>query len=233
MVRLYVTHCPAWAPERRTILEQNLKSRGFKDVVWVTSYPASHPFVRWIRERLGKHFCTGRMSGFVKHMEAMEMFVNDPSSEDGAIFCDDDCLFIKDWESALKQIPPGYPFVNLSVGVNWHILPDGKPRDLGGNNGGCEAIWKSKQFCKLLLDNTDARSGLDHVYGAMIKYIGYPLVCIPIAQQTSLLCENKFEIIKDEIEPIQDWQEYLRNFKPTGLKWQDLKNESGLAREDI
>ena len=231
MVRVYVIHCPLWAPERRPMIEENLNKRGFTDVVWVTSYPAKHPFVLWLWERLGKHLGPPGISGLVKHLEAMRLFINDPTSEDGAIFCDDDCLFVKNWKEALEQIPPNFPFVNLSVGVNFNILPDGKPINLGINNGGCEAMWKSKEFCGFLLQNIDARCGMDHVYGAMMRYLNVPLICIPIIQQTSLLVDQIKAENNESVPYHLSWFEFVNEFKPTGISYEDLWNESGIARE--
>jgi hypothetical protein len=231
MVRVYVIHCPLWCPERRPIIEENLSKRGFTDVVWVTGYPAKHPFVLWLWKRLGKHLGPPGISGLVKHLEAMRMFVNDPTSENSAIFCDDDCLFVKNWKEALEKIPDNFPFVNLSVGINFHILPDGNPRIIETNNGGCEAMLKSKEFCKFLLQNVDARCGMDHVYKAIMKYMNLPLICIPIVQQTSLLGE---QIICENNESVPyhlNWFDFINNFKRTGISYEELCNESGIIRE--
>ena len=234
MVRLYVTHSEEWSPERRPILEQNLKSRGFTDVVWVTSYPATHPFVKWLYVRTGKHLNTSRISGLVKHLEAMRMFTEDPAfgPQDGAMFCDNDALFIKDWQKGIDKIPKGFPYVNLSVGVNFHFLPDGQPREIMENNGGSEAYWLTKDFAKFALQHVDARMGGDHVFCGMMKLLGYPVMCIPIAQQTSIITDNRSAKIEEETIPFDDWKHFVHNFKPTGLSYEALRNESGLARED-
>jgi hypothetical protein len=232
MTRIYVAHCPSYCPERRPVLEENLKSRGFKDVVWVTGYPANHPFVQWLQKRLGGHLTYGGISGLVKHLEAMRMFINDPTAPDGAIFCDDDSLFVKNWEEAIRQIPPNFPYVNLSVGVNFHFLPDAKPRQILYNNGGCDAMWKSKEFCRYVLDNIDARAGMDHVYFGMMNYLGHPTVCIPITQQTSLITGKAATPHDNDFVKYQEWDYFVRNFKPTGVSYEALWNESGIARDD-
>jgi hypothetical protein len=232
MTRIYVIHCPAYCPERRPIIEQNLKSRGFEEIVWVTGYPASHPFVRWMHTRLGRYLNYGSISGLVKHLEAMKMFIEDPNAPEGAIFCDDDSLFVKNWRDAIQQIPPNFPYVNLSVGVNFHFLPDAQARQIVYNNGGCDAMWKSKDFCKFVLENIDARMGMDHVYFGMMTYLGHPTICIPIAQQTSLLTGKAATPHDNDCVKYQDWNYFVRNFKPTGISYEDLWNESKLTRDD-
>jgi hypothetical protein len=115
------------------------------------------------------------------------------------------------------QIPPGVPFVNMCVGTNFHILPDGQLRQLN-NNGGCEVVWMNKSFARVILDNVDARAGIDHVYFALIRDLGYPLLCSPIAQQTSILEPKKSSFIHEpDCVAKQTWVEYINNFKRTGL----------------
>jgi len=162
----------------------------------------------------------------------MKMFVEDPTTSDGAIFCDDDTLFVKNWKDAIEQIQPGMHFVNLSVGVNFHFLPDAKPRVITANNGGCEAYWKSKDFCRFVLANVDGRAGMDHVRFAMMNHLGLPTFCIPIAQQTSLLTGKSYNSNEHEQTIYEPWDQFIRHFKPTGLSYVDLWNESGIARDD-
>jgi|LakMenE01Jun11ns_1017448.scaffolds.fasta_scaffold9959611_16 hypothetical protein len=232
MTRIYVIHCPAYCPERRPIIENNLISRGFKDIVWVTGYPASHPFVKWLQKRLGGHLNYGSISGLVKHLEAMRMFIDDPNSPDGAIFCDDDSLFVKNWQEAIDKIPPNFPYINLSVGVNFHFLPDAIPREITFNNGGCDTMWKSKEFCRYVLQNIDARAGMDHVYFGMMRHLGLKTICIPVAQQTSLLTGKASTSYDNDFTPFQHWHIFVNNFKPTGVCYEELWNESGLTRDD-
>jgi hypothetical protein len=61
--------------------------------------------------------------------------------------------------------------------------------------------------------------------------VGHPLVCIPVAQQTSLLEPKKSSLVFDQTLP--NWIDFVKNFKPTGVKYEDLRNESGFfARDD-
>ena len=227
-MRLYVKHCPVTCAERRPILEQHLKDRGFTDVKWITGYPADHPFVQWLYLDLEKYCNTSLISGLVKSFEAFEDLVNDPTI-DSAMFCDDDAVFIKDWETKM-QIPEGFPFVNMSVGVNFHIIPDGRIQEIN-NNGGCEVVWLTKDFARFMLQNVDSRQGGDIVKHAMVRFLGFPLVCSPIAQQTSILAP-KSSTLKHDSKNTEDWKDYILNFKPTGLSYEELCNRSGLRKEN-
>jgi hypothetical protein len=162
-------------------------------------------------------------------MEACKDLIED-NTVDSAFFCDDDAVFIKDWKERM-QIPQGFPFVNMCVGTNFHILPDGKLRQLN-NNGGCEVVWMDKRFARVVLDNVDARAGIDHVYFALIRDLGYPLLCSPIAQQTSILEPKKSSLINEpECVAKETWLEYINNFKRTGLVYSELWDEYTRATE--
>jgi hypothetical protein len=229
-MRLYVKHCPEACPERRPLLEQHLKERGFTDVHWVTEFSVNNPFVPWVFTRLGKRLSLAGVSGLVGTLEALQRFVDDPTIN-SAMFCDDDVVFIKDWEQKLN-IPPGIPFINASVGVNFHILPDGCLQQLG-NNGGCEVAWMTKDFARVVLDNVDVRSGLDHVFFALLRMFNIPLLCSPVAQQTSILLPKKPVIEHVEKPHEETWSDFLIHFKPTGIKYLDLWNESGYIRQRV
>jgi hypothetical protein len=163
-------------------------------------------------------------------MEGLQHFVNDPTVTE-ALFCDDDVVFIRDWKTKFKTYP-GIPFINASVGVNFSILPDGELRQLN-NNGGCEAVWMTKPFAQFILNNVDARGGLDHVYFGLVRHAGLPLLCSPVAQQTSLLHSKRGRLPNTgEYQPELPWHEFVNSFKPTGLVYSELWNESGIARDD-
>jgi hypothetical protein len=165
----------------------------------------------------------------VKNLEACKHLIEDPTI-DSAFICDDDAVFIKDWKEKM-QLPQGIPFINMSVGTNFHILPDGKLRQLS-NNGGCEVLWLNKEFARVVLDNVDGRAGMDHVFFALIRDMGYPLLCSPVAQQTSILVPNTSIISNDtSCSPKQTWIEYINNFKRTGLVYSELWNEYTRATE--
>ena len=228
MPKLYVIHCPVSCGHRRPGLENHLKKRGFTNVEWITDYSVDHPYVKWLYEKLGKKTSLAHISGLVKGYEMFRRVVRDKSSEKWFLKGDDDIVFIKNWNVPL---PENLIYVNMSVGVNFHILPDAKPQYIG-NNGGAEVFCFTREFAQLILDNIDTRQSSDIVVHALLRHVGHPLVCIPVAQQTSLL-EPKTSSLKIMDQTLQPWIEFVQNFKPTGVHYEDLRNESGFfARDD-
>jgi hypothetical protein len=227
MPKLYILHCPVACGDRRPVLEEHLKKRGFTDVEWITDYSADHPYVQWVHKRLGGKGSPSNISGVVKGMEIFRRVTRDKSPDKWFWKGDDDVVFIKDWNVPL---PEQLIYVNMSVGVNFHILPDAKPQYIG-NNGGAEVFCFTRELAQLFLDNVDIRQSGDIIIHGLLKHIGHPLVCIPVAQQTSLLEPKKSTLVFDQT--LVPWIEFVKNFKPTGIKYEDLRNESGFfARDD-
>jgi hypothetical protein len=227
MPKLYVLHCPVSCGHRRPVLEEHLKERGFTDVEWITDYAADHPYVKWMHKRLGSKGSPAHISGFVKGMEMFRLVARDKGPDKWFWKCDDDVVFIKNWN---VPIPEQLIYVNMSVGVNFHILPDARPQYIG-NNGGAEVMCFTRDFAQLFLDNIDTRQSSDIVIHGLLNYIKHPLVCIPVAQQTSLLEPKQSTLVVDET--LTPWVEFVQKFKPTGIKYEDLRNESGFfARDD-
>jgi hypothetical protein len=82
-----------------------------------------------------------------------------------------------------------------------------------------------------MLDNVDTRQSSDIVIHGFLNHIRHPLVCIPVAHQTSLLEPRKSTLEVDQT--LMPWVQFVQNFKPTGIKYEDLRNESGFfARDD-
>jgi hypothetical protein len=160
----------------------------------------------------------------------MEMFrrvARDKSSTKWFWKGDDDIVFIKDWN---VKLPDDLWYVNMSVGVNFHVIPNTKPRIIG-NNGGAEVFCFTREFAQLMLDNVDTRQTFDIIIHGLLNHIGHPLLCIPVAQQTSLLEPKKSTLIVDE--SLSPWIPFVEQFKPTGISYEDLRNESGFfARDD-
>jgi len=212
---------------RRPVLEEHLKERGFTDVEWITDYPAYHPYVKWLHERLGGTTSLAHISGLVKFTETCRRIVHDKGPDKWFWKCDDDAVFIKNWN---VKLPDDLWYVNMSVGVNFHILPDAQPQYIG-NNGGAEVFCFTREFAQLFLDNIDTRQSGDIVIHGLLHYIKHPLVCIPVAQQTSLL-EPKQSTLKVD-HTLTHWVDFVKEFKPTGICYEDLRNESGFfARDD-
>jgi hypothetical protein len=209
------------------VLEEHLKKRGFTDVEWITDYAADHPYVKWIHERLGSKGSPAHISGFVKGMEMYRKVLRDKGPDKWFWKGDDDIVFIKNWNVPL---PNELIYVNMSVGVNFHVLPDAEPQYIG-NNGGAEVFCFTREFAQIMLDNVDTRQSGDVIIHGLLHHIGHPLVCIPVAQQTSLLEPKNSTLQLDET--LTPWIPFVEQFKPTGIKYEDLRNESGFfARDD-
>jgi len=228
-MKLYIKHCPFSCSERRPILEKHLEERGFTDVVWYTKYSKSNPFVEWIHEKFNKRCSVEGISGLIKFYECMLMFLEDETAGDRAIFCDDDVVFIDGAKDVINSVEY-YPFINLSMGIWFHIYPTKMIMENDKwNNGGAEAVMISRDYCKFLINNFDLRAGIDHVLAAPLLHHGLKLYMLPIAQQTSLLTKvaNFNDPISSEI-----WYDFINGYKPTGISYLDLWKESGLNRED-
>lgn len=227
MPKLYVLHCPVSCGQRRPVLEEHLQKRGFDNVEWIKEYAADHPYVQWLHERLGGTTSLAHISGIVKGYEMFRRVARDKGPDKWFWKGDDDIVFIKNWN---VKLPDDLWYVNMSVGVNFHVLPNAKPRIIG-NNGGAEVFCFTRDFAQLMLDNVDTRQTFDIIIHGLLNYIVHPLVCIPVAQQTSLLEPKKSTLVVDET--LGPWIPFVEQFKPTGVKYEDLRNESGFfARDD-
>lgn len=229
MPKLFITHCPDTCGYRRPSLEKHLDARGFTDVEWLTDYGSEHPYVQWMHKRLGGKGSPAHVSGLVKGLEMFRRIVHDKSSEKWFWRGDDDIRFIKNWNKVQHVPDERLIYVNLSVGVNFHILPDGKPQYIG-NNGGAELACFTREFAQLILDNLDTRQSGDILIHALLRHAGHPLVCVPIAQQTSLLEPKNSSLAVDTT--LQNWVDFIQNFKPTGVRYEELRNESGFFAGD-
>ena len=227
MPKLYLLHCPVSCGQRRPLLEEHLKKRGIDNVEWITDYSTEHPYVIWLHSRLGGTTSLAHISGIVKGYEMFRRVARDKGSDKWFWKGDDDIVFIKNWNVPL---PENLMYVNMSIGVNFHILPDARPQYIG-NNGGAEVFCFTREFAQLMLDNIDTRQTFDIVIHGLLNYIRHPIACIPVAQQTSLLEPKQSTLEVDHT--LTHWVEFIQKFKPTGIKYEDLRNESGFfARDD-
>jgi hypothetical protein len=224
MPKLFILHCPVSCGHRRTGLEKHLKDRGFTDVEWITDFSTEHPYVQWLHKRLGEQVSLAHISGLVKGLEMFRKVTKNTSNTKWFWKGDDDIRFIKNWNTIQHVPDERLMYINLSVGVNFSLLPDGKPRVIG-NNGGAEVFCFTREFAQLILDNVDIRQSADIIIHALLNHIGHPLVCVPVAHQTSLL-EPKTStlVVNNNLMP---WIEFIKHFKPTGVRYEDLRNESG------
>lgn len=209
-------------PERKQGLEKHLKDRGILDVFnvhFVTDYTKDDQFVLWVHEFYSPHVSVGGVSGFIKLCKILDMFI-----ETGHAHCmisDDDVVFIKDWKTHFDKIQFGF-FNCMSLGVNFHVLPDGTQK-FTGNIGGCECSVVSREFAQFFLRNIDFRQAADIVVSAMLISRNEPLVITPICQQTSILEVRNNNNGATRYE--KDWITFIKTYKPSGLVYDQLVRE--------
>lgn len=203
----FVIHYPK-LKERKEFLIEHLKERGVNDVEWVEGYNMDDPFVNWLSNKVNNKMPMGHFSGFVKHLIVLKQMVDRNIRE--AIVCEDDVLFHKDYH--LIKFPPNLMFVKLGIGVNFHLEPGIHPV-MVGNLGGNEANYITLEFARQFLNEIHFGHSSDIVYQAFLAHRDYPLVCIPVAHQTSLLDGQSVcggSEMPNWINYIKNWRNYSK-----------------------
>ena len=203
--------------DRKAPLVEHLNSRGITNIDWVDGFSIHHPFVKWWSEKIGPEFSLNYVSSLVTGLEGFLRFVE--SGDEFASFCDDDVVVIRDF--AKVEIPL-LDFVNLSVGVMFHVLPDGQRQHIM-NNGGCEMFLMSRKFAEFILNNVDPTIPSDIMIFCLLDVYGKIAISMPVAQQTSIITKS----VPITHERSMNWLDIWRNFKPTGVRYEDIRNESG------
>lgn len=204
---------------RRESLECHLKSvGGFDEIIWKTNYTINDPYVKWLHLTVCKHMSIGTASGLAKYLEIFEECLAD----DYSMIVNDDVVFPADWKSRVDKLEKKHVNV-ISIGVNYHVPPDAG-LTFTGNVGGMECIILSKQFIEFFLDNIDFSQAIDIVIGAMMCHrFNIPLEITPICHQTSVLENASLTGTVSVFE--KDWITYTRDYKPSGLKYSQIKEE--------
>jgi len=209
--------------ERRKKLEKHFKEVGINDtfkVHWITDFPKDDPYVEWIHDFHAEHVSHGALSGFVKLCEILKMGLE--TGESHFMISDDDVVFVKDWKKHFDLL--NLCFINvIGIGVNFHLLPDGITK-FTGNVGGMECSVVSKEFATFFLNNIDFRQASDIVISGMMVHHNVPLAISPICQQTSFI-ENKSTLDHSLTKYKTDWITFVTTYKPTGLKYSQMKND--------
>jgi hypothetical protein len=183
----YIIHNDALT-ERRESLQKQLDKFGITDVEWVTTFPANHPFVYVVKERLSSVLPLGYISCSLKHYDALRRIVNEGIQE--AIVFEDDVI-ISDFydESKLIQYPyiklgRGPPDCQLSLGSTPHKVP---------NPGGSEAYYVTADFAREYLKNVTFMENVDmEQYSFLLRSRLLP-ICIPMCyQEFNTSFEHKF-----------------------------------------
>lgn len=207
-------------PERRERLENHLRETGILDnfeVHWVTDFKKDHPFVEFLHDFHAEHVSIEGLSGFVKLCEILKMGLETGDSH--FMISDDDVVFVKKWKEYFDSMKFGFIDI-LGIGVNFHLLPNGKTI-FTGNIGGCECSVVSREFAQFFLNNIDFRQASDIVVSGMILYHKLPLIVTPICQQTSFL-EKKSSMCHSSTKYELDWITFVNTYNPTGLKYEQI-----------
>jgi len=165
---------------RRVFLEQHLNERGVTDVEWIDGMNTDSQLVQWLGTS-----CTlplGQISCSIKHFWALSEMVRRGITE--AVIFEDDVVLCKDFNK--WQRGPGFVFQRLCIGVNWHLKPGLEPVEVG-NLGGSEAYYVHVDFARFVLDRVNFDHSIDLVLWACAMEMRHPLVCVPVAHQTSIL----------------------------------------------
>lgn len=189
------------------------------DVIFVTDYDKNHPLCRWTRGFFAPHVSIEEVSGLVKYYEIFKKAVDDNLEE--FVIIDDDVIFIENWYESFKK--PLNFFEIMGLGVNYHVTP-GNDSVITGNVGGGECLRCSKKFAEFMLNNFDVNQGIDIVFGAVLLYHGMTLSVTPVCHQTSIL-DDKSEQKHSNTKYSKDWITYTRTYRPTGVKYEELKTE--------
>lgn len=214
--------------ERKERLEKHLKDVGVIEnfnVHWITDFKKNHPFIEFVHDFYAEHVSVEGISGFVKLCEILKMGLE--TGESHFMISDDDVVFIKNWKEHFDKFHFG--FINvIGLGVNFHLLPDGKTK-FTGNIGGCECSIVSREFAQFFLNNIDFRQAPDIVVSGIILHHKLPLVVTPICQQTSFL-ENKSSISHNSTKYEIDWITFTNTYKPSGINYEQMKKEFDLYK---
>lgn len=191
------------------------------DTEIINTYNSDDLLVHWLQGNIASHVSLRTIAGFLNFVDCM--FKGLECSESHFVIIQDDVVFVKDWKEMLNQVTPEF-FTCLALGVNFHLLPDGK-KVFSGNIGGCECIMVSKNFAKFFLENIDFRQATDIVISGMLLFHGYKLEITPICQQTSFLEKRGSTLEHDVTKYDTDWITFVTNYRPTGLSYFEIKKE--------
>ena len=210
--------------ERKKNIEEHFDKRGvteYFDVEFVRDFTIDDPFVKWIYKCVAPHIDIREMSGFVKMCEIFKKIVE--GENEHAVVCNDDVVFVKEWKKYFDENNWGFMDI-ICIGVSFQLKPGGEYA-ITHNAGGGESIVVSQKFAKFFLDNIEFGHGCDLVFGAMLMYHKIPIGATPICHQTSIL-ECKFTHGGyNNTKFNHDWVTFTNNYKPSGLKYEFLKQE--------
>jgi len=208
---LFILHCPKLNPERKEFLIEHLKDRvSIEDIRWVEDYNHDHPFVEFVHKLLKIPHGLKLTSYVIKHLYIHSIIRSEHIQS--AFIADDDVLFNKDWLEDFVNAPSLEPihYINLSTSP---FVPLQKSKiNVIYNNGCTELIWCDNTFSSELLDNLNLEEAMDIIYHGFLVSKGYQLVSLPVARQTSFVCDTT--TLQNDIKKYKrTWIEFVQNYK--------------------
>ena len=191
----------------------------FENIEVLNTYKHDDFFIEWVHEVLAPHVSKHTLAGYFNWCDCMIRGME----YDHFVIIQDDVVFPKEWKTYFDNIKPGF-FECVSIGVNFHILPDGK-KTVTGNIGGCECVIVSKEFADFFLNNIDFRQASDIVTSAILLLKGHRLEITAICQQTSFLEKQSSSLNHQETKYEKQWIEFVNTYKPTNLSIFKIKHE--------
>lgn len=209
---IFVKHCPNLSPERKVFLEQHLRERvPIENVTWFEDYNHDHPFVVWLNQKLKLPYGVKLTSGMVKTLFMFKKMVDE--NIESVIMFDDDVTFHRDWVKYFESIPEEIEkigFINLGTSPFFNLKPRlGQVYELP-NNGGCEAVWCSRQFAHSFLNDLNLEEAGDIVLHGHMASNRLPILNVPICHQTSHI--EQFSTLDHETRESSNWRAYVLNY---------------------
>ena len=218
----FILHCPKLNPERKEFLLEYLDETRMpiRDIRWVEDYNHDDPFVEWVNFTLKLPYGPKLTSNSIKYLKICETIINE--NIPNAIILNDDILLHKDWVKIFNSFNiNNLLFVNLGNFDELNLTPGNIYKI--GNNGGCEGIYVTNQFCKMFLEKLNLNDTMDLMIHGFLNSINHDLVCMPICYQTSVLDKNTS--LDHNTRQSQDWVSFVQNYDKNTVNYYDLKTD--------
>jgi len=200
-MKFFVIHHPKLTERKEHVLKR-LEDFQVTDVEWVEHLNADSDFIKWIKNWTNSPLAHGHISCTIKYFWVFDQMVKRDIHE--AIIIEDDVVF----HDSFKDFVPhkDLKFIKLGIGVNWPLAPSAKPT-IVGNYGGTEAQYVTIDFANEMLRNFTLDQTIDIVFWAHLYNTRYPLWCVPVCHQTSLLEENG--ITGGSSDKVMSWRDFI------------------------
>ena len=217
---VFIAHCPTLSPERKVFLSKHLEERvPIKDVRWCEDFNNDHPFVEWLYQYIKPPCGLNNTSLSVKNFEMFKTMIDE--NIDNAFILTDDVAFHKDWLQYYESIEELPLFINMGVGLCLDIKPEIGKMPIIYNNGGCECIYVTNTFAKLMLNCININHSIDMVYHGVLYSINYPIYSLPICYQTSIIeCQSLCSTPEGPPDPRRvDWVTFIKTYKMSAVTY--------------